>query len=37
MVPSVTLPAGLQGAVCSHQVHQLMQGTDIGCGLPNAI
>ena len=27
-------PAGLQGAVRSHQVHQLTQGTDVGCGLP---
>ena len=27
-------PAGLQGAVHSCQVHQLMQGTDVGCGLP---
>ena len=27
-------PMGLQGAVHSHQVHQLMQGTDVGCGLP---
>ena len=30
-------PAGLQGAVCSRQLHQLMQGTIIGCGLLNAI
>ena len=30
-------PVGLQGAVRSHQVHQLTQGTDFGCGLPNAI
>ena len=29
--------AGLQGAVRSHQVHQLMPGTDVGCGLPNAL
>ena len=27
-------PGGLQGAVRSRQVHQLMQGTDVGCGLP---
>ena len=27
-------PTGLQGAVHSRQVHQLTQGTDIGCGLP---
>ena len=27
-------PAGLQGTVHSRQIHQLMQGTDIGCGLP---
>ena len=27
-------PAGLQGAVHSRQVHQLTQGTDVGCGLP---
>ena len=26
-------PAGLQGAVRSRQVHQLKQGTDVGCGL----
>ena len=26
--------AGLQGAVCSRYVHQLKQGTDVGCGLP---
>ena len=25
---------GLQGAVCSRQVHQLKRGTHIGCGLP---
>ena len=29
-------PAGLQGAVCFRQVHQLTQGTDVACGLPNA-
>ena len=29
--------AGLQGAVRSHQVHRLIRGTDVGCGLPNAI
>ena len=27
-------PAGLQDAVCSRQVHQLMQDTYVGCGLP---
>ena len=27
-------PAGLQGAVRSRQVHQLKQGTHVGCGLP---
>ena len=27
-------PTGWQGAVRSRQVHQLKQGTDIGCGLP---
>ena len=27
-------PAGLQVAVRSRQVHQLKQGTHIGCGLP---
>ena len=27
-------PAGLQGTVHSRQVHQLKQGTRIGCGLP---
>ena len=27
-------PAGLQGAIHSRQVHQLTQGTDVGCGLP---
>ena len=27
-------PVGLQGAVHSYQVHQLKQGTHIGCGLP---
>ena len=27
-------PAGLQGAVRSGQVHQLTQGTDVGCGFP---
>ena len=27
-------PAGLQGAVHSCQVHQLKQGTHVGCGLP---
>ena len=27
-------PAGLQGAIRSHQVHQLKQGTHLGCGLP---
>ena len=26
--------AGLQGAVYPRQVHQLRQGTDVGCGLP---
>ena len=26
-------PMGLQGAVRSHQVHRLKQGTDVGCGL----
>ena len=30
-------PEGLQGAVHSRQVHQLKQGTDVGCGLPNTI
>ena len=30
-------PAGLKGAVRSRQVHLLTQGTDVGCGLPNAI
>ena len=30
-------PAGLQGAIRSHNVHQVTQGTDVGCGLPNAI
>ena len=30
-------PAVLQGAVPSHQVHQLMPGTNVGCSLPNAI
>ena len=30
-------PVGLQGAVSSNQVHQLTQGTDVGCGLLNAI
>ena len=30
-------PAGLQGDVRSRQVHQLTLGTDVGCGLPNAI
>ena len=30
-------PAGLQGAVRSHQIHQLIPGADVGCGLPNAI
>ena len=27
-------PAGLQGAIHSHQVNQLKQGTHMGCGLP---
>ena len=27
-------PASLQGAVRSRQVHQLKQGTHVGCGLP---
>ena len=27
-------PAGLQGVVRSHQVHQLKQGTHVRCGLP---
>ena len=27
-------PAGLQGAIRSHQVHQLIQGPHVGCGLP---
>ena len=27
-------PVGLQGAVRSRQVHQLKQGTNVGCGLP---
>ena len=27
-------PAGLQGTVHSFQLHQLIQGTDVGCGLP---
>ena len=27
-------PAGLLGAVRSRQIHQLKQGTHIGCGLP---
>ena len=27
-------PAGLQGAICSRQVHQLKQSTHVGCGLP---
>ena len=26
-------PAGLQGAFCSRQVHQLKQGPHMGCGL----
>ena len=26
-------PVGLQGAVPSRPVHQLTQGTDVGCGL----
>ena len=30
-------PAGVQAAIRSRQVHQLTQGTDVGCGLPNAI
>ena len=30
-------PAGLQNAVCSRQVHQLTQGTDVDFGVPNAI
>ena len=30
-------PADLQGAVRSLLVHQLTQGTDVGCGLPNTI
>ena len=30
-------PAGLPGAVRSRQVHQLTQGTDVGCCLLNAI
>ena len=30
-------PASLQSAIRSHQVHQLMPGTDVGYGLPNAI
>ena len=27
-------PAGLQGSVHSCQIHQLKQGTHVGCGLP---
>ena len=27
-------PVGLQDGVCSRQVHQLKQGTHVGCGLP---
>ena len=27
-------PVDLQGVVHSRQVHQLMLGTDVGCGLP---
>ena len=27
-------PTGSQGAARSRQVHQLKQGTDVGCGLP---
>ena len=27
-------PVGLQGTVLSCQVHQLKQGTHVGCGLP---
>ena len=30
-------PAILQGAVHSYQVHQLTQGTDVGCGLPTLL
>ena len=30
-------PAGLQGTVRYRQVHQLTQGTDVGCGLLNDI
>ena len=30
-------PAGLQGTIRSRQVHQLMQGTNVGCDLSNAI
>ena len=29
-------PAGLQGSVRSRQVHQLKQGTHVGCGLPTS-
>ena len=31
---AVKCPAGLQDAVRSRQVHQLKQGTHVGCGLP---
>ena len=27
-------PTGLQAAIRFHQVHQLKQGTHVGCGLP---
>ena len=30
-------PTGVKSAVCSRQVHQLMQGPYVGCGLPKAI
>ena len=30
-------PASLQDAVRSHQVHQLILGTNVGSGFPNAI